>query len=196
MGELSQLKPYEAEVRFLIDDVGKIRRIIDQHQLNCIREYAFVDHYFQPIFQDWNPSTQTIRIREWSQPRLETAIWLTKEEVIIEDDIACKRSLYLEGKRKLFTGSILECREVLGDIACKPWFTIVKNRGSVWQSDDTQIEFCIEETDLLGWTGEIEVEGTHIGLIQETITRHQELLELSDDQLTYKSIAALVAEKE
>lgn len=195
MGELSQIKPFEAEVRFLLDDVSAIKAKIEEHNLSCIREYAFADHYFTPTDTDWNPMEKTIRIRVWDDPALPTAVWLTKEEVIDQDGVQCKRSLYPEGKRKLFEGELEACKQVLADLGFKPLFTITKIQGSVWQDANQSIEFCIEETDLLGWTGEIEAVGTDLKVLEKTIARHQQFLGLRDEQLTYKSVAALVLEK-
>lgn len=195
MGDLTQNKLFETEVRFSIPDIEKFRKIVNQNNLKLIKEYAFTDFYFKPTIGDWNSLEQTVRIRTWKKPDLETAIYLTKDEIRHEAGFAFKRSLYPEGKKILFKGSVAECKRVLEDLHFKLVYSIQKKQGFVWQNQEKELEFCAEETDVLGWTGEMEIDGTNLDYIKHRIANHMQVLQLEEEQLSYKPLAVLIEEK-
>ncbi len=195
MGNLTQNKPFETEVRFSIPDINIFRQLVDSLNLKVIKEYAFTDHYYKPVSGAWNSLEKTVRIRVWEKPHLATAIYLTKDEVKHEDGFSFKRSLYPEGKKNIFEGSLEECRQVLTDFGFREAYHIQKKQGYVWQDTDQELEFCAEETDLLGWTGEMEIDGSDLEYVKQRIAKHKQVLNLSDEQLSYKPLAVLIEER-
>ena len=195
MGDLTGSKNFESEVRFLIPNIDKFLKRVEDLKLKLIRKYSFTDYYFKPNFGPWDSLKQSLRIRVWRQPKRETAIYLTSQEVKQTGKYSFKRSLYPEGKRILFTGLEEKCREVLDDLGFKQVYKIEKKQGLVWQDLKKGLEFCAEETDLFGWTGEIELEGINFAEIKKILARHQQLLQLTDEQITFKSVALIIEEK-
>lgn len=194
MGDLTQNKPFETEVRFSIPDIKAFLQIVDSLDLNLIKEYACIDYYFQPVVGHWNSLEKTVRIRVWEKSDLPTAIYMTKDEIRHDGDFSFKRSLYPEGKKIIFKGEQKDCQLVLNDLGFKEAYSVQKRQGYVWQSLQQELEFCAEETDLLGWTGEMEIDGSDLEYIKQRIDRHKKILNLKDDQLSYKPMAVMIEE--
>ncbi len=195
MGDLTENKLFEVEVRFSIPDIQHFRQIVVDLGCELIKEYSFTDHYYKPISGKWNSLERTVRIREWRTPIKPTVIYLAREEVKSVGDFSFKRSLYPEGKRVLFSGNVDVCREVLQDLGFQLAYSITKKQGWVWKNAQFDLEFCAEESDVLGWSGEMEIEGLDVDYIHERIKRHKKFLHLTDDQLSYKPMAVLLEEK-
>lgn len=195
MGELSENKPFETEVRFVIDDVKAFRNRVSDLDAKLLREYSFTDYYYVPKQETWDIQQKSIRIREWRQPELATAVWFTQQEVTEYKGVSFKRSEYEEGKVRLFEGELPKLHRILGDLGFKPSYTIDKKHGWVWEVHEHNLEFCLEEVADFGWTGEIELDGTDFDAILTSIAQHQELLGLRAEQLSGKPLAALVEER-
>lgn len=116
MGDLTNKKPFEAEVRFFIPNINSLKKIVEKLGCELVSKYSFTDYYYEPKFIKWDNLHQTIRIREWHVPKKSTVIYLTKEEIVQRDGYMYKQSLYPEGKLCLFSGDISICREVLIDL--------------------------------------------------------------------------------
>jgi predicted adenylyl cyclase CyaB len=194
MGQLSTNKPFETEVRFFIQDIDNFKKTVEQLGAELIREYSFTDYYFIPQNVKWNLDEKTLRIREWRQPQLPTAIWFTKQEIVNIDGFGFKRSLFPEGKVKLMEANKKECETVLTELGFVPLVTINKKHGWVWQVKSQVLEFCIEDVEDLGWSGEFELDGTDVAAIKSAIKKHQLALKLTDDQLSAKPIVSTVIE--
>jgi adenylate cyclase class IV len=195
MGELTPNKLFECEVRFFIDNIEAFKQHLNTLNAQLIRSYSFTDHYYQPLNGQWNNLEKSIRIREWFTPITKTVIYFTKQEIITDEGISFKKSLYPTGKIQFFEGTLELCRQILSDLDFKPSFSIQKKRGWVWQIPEHHLEFCAEETDLLGWTGEIELEGKDLQYIKESLLKHQEILQLDPKQMTFKPLATLIEER-
>ncbi len=195
MGDLTENKPFEVEVRFTIPDITHFKQVVSDLGCELVTEYAFTDHYYKPIKGEWNSLEKTIRIREWRKPSKSTVIYLAKEEIKESGSYFFKRSAYTEGKLSVLSGSIETCRTVLSDLGFQHAYSIEKKQGWVWKNSRYDLEFCAEETDLLGWSGEMEIDGTDFSYIEERIERHKHHLQLTDDQLSYKPMAVMIEER-
>jgi len=195
MGDLTKNKLFESEVRFSIPNIDEFKKRVDDLGVALIKEYVFTDFYFKPVQGDWNSLEKTIRIREWVRPEKLPVVYLTKHEIQSIGKFSFKKSVYPEGKRVLFTGSVKDCRELLTDLDFQEAYQITKKQGWVWQDLERELEFCAEETDVFGWSGEMEIEGTDLNYIEQRIKRHQEYLGIADQDLSYKPVAILIEEQ-
>ena len=188
-------KPFEVEVRFSISDINAFKQIVSDLGCELVKEYSFTDYYYKPVLGYWDSLEKTIRIRDWRQKDKPAVIYLTKQEIRTEGNFTFKKSMYIEGKTPLFSGELHQCREILDDIGFKQAYSIDKKQGYVWKNSSHDLEFCAEETDAFGWTGEMEIEGTDSEYIKDRIERHKKYLQLQDSQLSYKPMAVLLEEK-
>lgn len=195
MSDSVSKKSYEVEVRFSIDDIDTFKKIVSDLGCQLVKEYSFTDYYYKPVLGHWNSLEKTIRIRDWHQVKKPSVIYLTKQEIKTDGNFTFKKSLYLEGKTSLFSGNLDQCREILKDLGFKQVYAIDKKQGFVWKDSVHDLEFCAEETDVLGWIGEMEIEGVDSEYIKERIERHKKFLQLQDSQLSYKPMAVLLEEK-
>jgi adenylate cyclase class IV len=195
MGDLTKNKLFESEVRFSIPDIDEFKGRVEALRIKLIKEYAATDYYFKPVMGEWSSLEKTLRIREWKLPEKSPVVYLTKHEVQTIGKFSFKKSVYPEGKRVLFTGSVSDCRELVTDLGFEEAYRITKKQGWVWQDLDKELEFCAEETDVFGWSGEMEIEGTDLNYIEQRIKRHQECLGIADEHLSYKPVAILIEEQ-
>jgi len=195
MGDLTKNKLFESEIRFSVPDITEFKKRVDALGVKLIKEYSFSDYYFKPAHGQWNSLEKTVRIREWKFPKKPSVVYTTKQEVQHIGKFSFKKSIYPEGKRVLFTGTTNECRDLLEDLGFCEAYHITKKIGWVWQDLDKELEFCVEDTDIFGWSGEMEIEGTDLHYIEWRIKRHQDYLGISDEQLSYKPVAILIEEQ-
>lgn len=194
MGDLSSTKSYETEVRFFISDIELFRQKVEALGCTLLNQYSFTDYYFKPKQGDWDLLTQSLRIREWQQPEKPTSLVITKQTIETVDGISFKKSVYPEGKLTLLQSNVGFCKQVAKDLGFEPLFTIKKKQGWVWESKEKQLEFCAEEVEGLGWTGEFELDGTDIEEVKVAVKRHQDLLEIDSANMSSKPLAVLFAE--
>ena len=192
---MKPVKQYETEVRFNIPDPESFREMVENLGCELVREHIFRDDYFMPDGITWNSAEKSMRMRVWELPKVSCEVYLAKQEIKEIKGMWVKRSIYAEGKRKLFEGSEEACRETLADMGYEYVYSIYKKHGWVWQNKKLGLEFCAEDTDLLGWTGEMELVGTDLVQVKKQVKKHQDLLGISDDQISYKPIAQLIEEK-
>ena len=195
MGDLSSVKPFETEVRFFIPDIHIFKQKVDELGCSLLKEYAFTDYYFKPKVDGWDQLTQSFRIRQWLKPAKPTAIMITKQTIESVDGISFKKSVYPEGKLILLEAKFDFCKQVAHDLGFEPLFSITKNQGWVWESKENELEFCAEEVEGLGWTGEFELDGTIIDEIKKSIKRHQDLLEINPNDMSSKPLSVLFEER-
>ena len=181
-------KQFETEVRFFIQNIDEFKERIALVGGKLLNDFSFVDYYYAPKNKSWNPLNNSLRIREWRNSNKSTAVWLSKQVIETVDGLSFKRSLYPEGKIKLFEGELDYCKEILNDLGFEPICIIDKKQGFAWRIDvgEQAFEFCTEEIDQLGWTGEFELDGTNTKAIKKLIQKYQELLGLSINQMSSK----------
>lgn len=186
---------FECEVRFLIKDIAAHRKRILGLGGKLKYKYTFVDFYYRPEKQVWGPVRRILRIRHWSKPKKPTTIYFVKNEVTQKGKIKFKRSLYPEGKLSLFSGSLKRCREILKDLGFIEWLTLKKQRAEFWDVPKYKFETVTEYIPNLGWSGELEVEGSDILKAREQLEKQLKLLGIDLDQADYRPISVIYAEK-
>lgn len=196
MKNSKRTQQFETEVRFFIQNINEFKKRIDLIGGKLLNEYSFIDYYYFPKNKIWNLMRKSLRIREWRKPQKPTAIWLSKQKIEAVSGFSFKRSIYPEGKIKLFEGKVSFCKQILDDLGFKHICTIDKKQGLAWRLNKEGLEFCTEKVDQLGWTGEFELDGTNTKIIKKMIRKYQKLLGLSLDQMSSKPLAVIFEEKQ
>ena len=186
---------YECEVRLLNYDfdslLAKIKALGGEKKL----EYDFDDYYFEPKNSTWNTS-KNIRVRQWLKPNRPTAIYFSKNTTETIDCIAFKKSVYADGKIKLFEGVLKTCFSILDDLEYIKTITLEKRNGQVWNLPNLNFEIILEHVSDFGWSGELEVSGLEQKKTKQEIERIVQLLELTQEQISFKSMSELFLEKQ
>ncbi|NCS97442.1 MAG: hypothetical protein GW762_02540 [Candidatus Pacebacteria bacterium] len=186
---------YECEVRLLNYDfdslLAKIKALGGEKKL----EYDFDDYYFEPKNSTWNTS-KNIRVRQWLKPNRPTAIYFSKNTTETIDCIAFKKSVYADGKIKLFEGDLKTCFSILDDLEYIKTITLEKRNGQVWNLPNLNFEIILEHVSDFGWSGELEVSGLEQKKTKQEIERIVQLLELTQEQISFKSMSELFLEKQ
>lgn len=194
MGDLTHNKPFESEVRFSVADIGAFRQRVAAINPVLVREYSFTDFYYKPVTGEWNSLEKSLRIRQYRMPDKPTTVYFSRNEIYRAGPYTFKRSVYEQGKLTLYTGDIAVCRGILTDLGFAPAYAIDKRAGWIWKVPDKRLEFCVEDTDALGWTGEMELEGTDPSTVADGVKRHQQWLGIPDGALSYKPVAVQLEE--
>jgi adenylate cyclase class IV len=184
---------FECEVRFFIGNVEEFERVLGRIGARQILSYEFIDYYYRPKGLRWDPLVQTLRIRKHLAPRKKSEILLTKVELIEQDGLAFKRSIYPQGKLRLFQGSFEECKGLLEDLGFEEWLKIEKRDGRVMELPNG-LRFAYEFVDGLGWTGELEFEGIDVRRVSQLLRRFAQLLEIREGDMTFKPLASIYPE--
>jgi len=185
---------FECEVRFFIPDITAFQARLAALGAHGMERYAFTDHYFHPREGAWNPRTHALRVREWREPARSSELLLTHIEAVSVDGLACKRSLLPQGKLRLHEGSIDECAGVCRALGFVPWLDVVKTDCAI--CDLPRLGKAIyEHVDGLGWTSEIEVDGTDAAAAIAHIGVKLAALGVPVGAVTDTPMAVLVAER-
>jgi len=184
-------QPYECEVRFEIDDIEDFQARLEQLGAKIALPYEFTDHYYKPLEGYWNPVEKNIRTRQWIQPEKESVIYFVKLEIISIDGLQFKRSLYLEGKLPLFTGSLDTCRKLLDDLGFEFWFSLKKERACLWEIPQHGFFTAVEYIEGLGWTAELEFEGDDPQKAGSAIRQALSALQIPMQKVTHNPISTV-----
>lgn len=136
-----------------------------------------------------------MRIREWKTPKNPTKIFFVKNEIVPIEGIQFKRAVYPEGKVSLYKGDLNACKSLLRYLGFEEWFVIEKKKSKLWELPEHGFRTVTEYIDGLGWTGELEFGGEKPELAKENIERASVLLGIPKEDLSFKTISAIVAEK-
>ena len=179
----------------MIKDIRAHRRRIKAFggKLKC--RYAFTDYYYRPEKKIWGPIRRILRIRHWSKAHEPTTIYFVKNEIIESKRIKFKRSVYPEGKLALFSGSLKRCREILTDLDFVEWITIKKQRAEFWDIPKYKFGTVIEYIPGLGWSGEVEVEGSRVQQAKNKLEKQLKILNVEPEQADFRPISVIYAEK-
>jgi len=180
---------YECEVRIFIKDISLFENKLKELGGRIDFEYEFTDYYYKPKSENWNPTQKNIRIRSWKFPVRGTYIALVKNKII---EGKLKQSEYKDGKIKLYTGTLGECKDVLEDLNFKEWFPVRKQKAKIW--DVNEFKTAVEYIEEIGWTAEIEFEGTDLSEAIGKIDNALSKLGIKEGDYTFKTISRLVAE--
>ena len=184
-------QPYECEVRFGIDDIGNFEARLGLLGARIAFPYEFIDHYYKPPAEHWNPVEKNIRIRQWIKPEKDSIIYIVKLEIISIDGLQFKRSLYPEGKLPLFTGTVETCRELLNDLGFEFWFSLRKEKACLWEVPRHGFLTAVEYIEGLGWTAELEFEGNDPKKACSAIQQALRALKIPDSKVTHNPISAI-----
>jgi len=184
-------QPYECEVRFGIDDIEDFEARLRHLGARIALPYEFTDHYYKPLAGHWDTVEKNIRIRQWNQPEKESTIYLVKLEIISNDGLQFKRSLYPEGKLPLFTGPLNMCRNLLDDLGFEFWFSLKKEKACLWEVPRHGFFTAVEYIKGLGWTVELEFEGNDPQKAAASIQQALNALKIPRQKVTHNPISAI-----
>lgn len=185
---------FECEVRFIIEEIDAFKKRLRELEAELVFDYEFTDYYFEPKQDKWNPVEKNIRIRKWKTPQKPTTVYFVKNKIIKIDKIKFKRALYLQGKVPLFEGDLETCKSLLIDLGFKSWFTLKKEKSSIWKLPKYNFYTINEYIPGLGWWGELEFEGKDPNKAKKQIERALKLLEIPLHLVTHKPISAIFIE--
>jgi predicted adenylyl cyclase CyaB len=185
---------YECEVRLVDYDfdslLAKIKNLGGYKKL----DYEFDDYYFEPINLSWGNS-ENLRVREWHKPNdRPIAIYFSKNKIESIDGISFKKSEYLEGKLKLFSGNLDTCFSILNDLGFKLVTKIEKRQGQVWVLPDKS-QIILEYVNSFGWSGELELDGSDPNETKQKIENILQMLKINRDNISFKSMIQLFSER-
>lgn len=178
---------FEAEVRIIIEDIDSFMNHIQSLGATKRFDYSFTDTYYQQPGQAWDPNVQGMRLRVWHQPDDGTFVYYTKNDIINDEGLAFKRSVYPDGKVKLYEGSKDDCHTLLTDLGFEPLVSIYKEKAAVWKLNDYDI--VTEYIKELGWTAELEFNGEDPKAVKAALTA--QLAELNIDMSAVRSDTVL-----
>jgi predicted adenylyl cyclase CyaB len=189
------VKKYECEIRILIPNIDTFKeRLLN---LGAKKEfwYEFTDHYFKPeAAKPWDVMLKSIRIREWKSRKRECEVLFTKIKVIDENGVSFKKSVYSEGKIKLFSGSFDLCKKFLADLGFEPWFSVIKKNCEFFVLPEHEFKIAVEYVEGLGWSGEIEADGSDIKRAREKLAQCLDVLGVKGSDITPKPLAKIFAD--
>ena len=182
--------PFETEVNFAVKDIGAFQKMLRKLGGRIIRRYKYTDYYYVPTAVRWNPSVQSLRIRDLPKGLDKPAIYFSKIEIKRLPGIILKRSVFHDGKLLLFCGPMRACRQILSDMGFKQWISISKKNGQVWLVKG--FEVTLDYIPGMGWMGELEADGSSISKAKTQIAYEIRLLGIK--KYTYKPMVVLFTE--
>jgi len=185
---------FECEVRFLIPDIAAFQTRLCALGASNLERYAFTDHYYRPREGAWDPRTRALRVREWREPAGPSELLLTRIEVVRGGGLACKRSLFPEGKVRLHRGPVDECERVCDALGFEAWLDVVKTECGICDLPGLG-KAIYERVRGLGWTSEVEVEGSDPVSALARIGEKLDALGIARDAATDTPLAVLLAER-
>lgn len=185
---------FECEVRYKIRDIKKFERKLKELGAKLLFFYGFTDYYYRSTDKKWDLVEKNLRIRDWQKPKNPTTIYFVKNEVVSISKFRFKRAFYPQGKVPLFSGDLKSCRSLLKDLGFREWFIVKKEKASFWelpQGFKTIAEYIKE----IGWWGELEFEGKSPVAAKKEIEKALKILGIKKEDVSYKTISAIFAEK-
>lgn len=194
-----KLTTFECEVRFMIPDIHEFTNQLRILHATVLYSYEFTDHYYQPrITTQWDPLSQTLRLREWRKKddeNVQSEILFTKIQIFTHNGMLFKRAIYPQSKIQLVQDSFHTCQSILNDLGFEPWFRIEKRRCKLYEIPDPQFITVQEHVRNLGWSGEVEVEGSNLETAASNLKTYLSVLKINENQISYKPLARIYAEK-
>ena len=182
---------YESEIRFLIPNIKVFEKRLKELNAEIVYEYEFSDHYFRPKTKEWNLLYKTIKIRECFKPEKKCEVLFNKAEIVNVEGFIFKRSVYPQGKVKLFEGKFDLCETFLDDLEFENWFTIEKKNCKLMKIPKYDFKTVYEFVNNLGWTGELEIEGGNPEKVKEKLSEWIKILKIEKNQITYKPLSLI-----
>lgn len=183
-------KKFEVEVRAKVDEKFYNKLIADGARQ--LKKYSYQDEYWRPKESNWDPEFIIMRIRKKEgDPGVE--VLFSHVHYVEKDGLRVKRSLYPEGKIKLFYGKEETAKRLLQECGFEYWFSVRKLQCLVleWKG----IELAIEQIEDLGWAIELEADGTEPESAIADLWIKLKKLGIRENQLMFKSLPKIMAEK-
>lgn len=146
---------FEAEVRALVDPDFLPKML--KKGAKRLNNLAYQDDYYLPTGGMWDPDQITLRLRKFEGNPI-VAVLFSHVTFIEREGLRVKRSVYPQGKIKLFSGSESHAKQLLQDCGFRYWFSVKKLQSSLLSFGG--VEFAVEHVDDLGWTVELEGDGS------------------------------------
>lgn len=178
---------FEVEVRAFVPENFK-NNLVSKGAIISEND-TYEDDYYKPVGQGWDPETITIRIRRGRKDFVE--VIFSKVGYIEKQGLRIKRSIYPEGKIRLFTGSEKTAKQLLKDCGFEYWFTVKKLYCAVCRLEG--VEFELENVEDLGWTIEIEGDGTEPEKAIVDLWNKMKKIGIKKEQLINTSLPKAVA---
>ncbi|MDQ7844756.1 MAG: nucleoside 2-deoxyribosyltransferase [Armatimonadota bacterium] len=189
--------PFECEVRFFLRDPEAFHRRLRDLGGRVREAYAFTDHYHRPAGPaggEWDGRTRALRIREHLTPQAGSEILLTHVATVSVAGLVVKRSLFPEGKVRLYAGALPDCRRVVDGLGFVPGVVVRKLDGRLF--DVPEIGTLVtEHIDGVGWMAEIEREGRDLAGAAEEIRGALARLGVPEEEVTGEPVAVLAASR-
>jgi predicted adenylyl cyclase CyaB len=183
MGKQDITSEYECEVRHLVRGRKSFRAKLDNLGLELQYKYSETDYYYKPANKDFDPMTQSIRIRHWEDKKYPTTIYISKHTIENYNGLSFKKSVYPAGKIALFQGELAECREILRDMGLGEWIEI-KKKGEFWKTKNGEFKVGLEQIHQLGIYAEIEVSSPQVAYAYEKLSKILNDLKISFDEVS------------
>lgn len=175
----------------LILDVEAFRRRIADLQGRVLYTYAFTDYYQRPHTALWDLRTHALRIREHHLPAQPSEVLLTAVEIREWNGLRFKRSRFPEGKVRLYTGDVENCRVVVESLGFVPWLVVHKHDGVMYELPKWG-KLVLEHVTDVGWMSELEVEGVDPMQAARVLQRQLEVLGVDRERVSADPVAMLV----
>lgn len=182
---------YECEVRVQLSDVNSFRRKLTQLEGRVVQAYAFADHYYRPRQAYWPLGTQSLRIREHHQPAQPCEVLLSAVEVRTSGGLRFKRSRFIEGKVRLYAGTISACKGIVDRLGFTPWVTVRKREGAIYEVPHLGT-LAVEDVAEVGWMSELETDGTDPDRAGRVLRAQLEALGLDPQLITPDPVVVLI----
>ncbi len=114
---------FEVEVRAFVPENFKDTLISQGAKIE--RKDSYEDYYYKPVGRDWDPETITMRLRKTVGKGFVEVIF-SKVGYMEKQGLRMKRSIYPEGKIRIFTGKEETAKQLLKDCGFEYWFTVKK----------------------------------------------------------------------
>lgn len=187
---------FECEVRFIIEDIDRFEKRLQEIGASVKYPYEFTDHYFKPANETWNPVEKNLRIREWHYPEHPTTIYFVRNEVLSIDGLEFKRALYHHGKVPLLSDTLEICKALLNDMGFAAWFILKKEKARLWEISRHGFNTVTEYIEGVGWSGELEFEGEDPQKAKTQIEQALNILKIPANKVSFKPISVIFAEKQ
>lgn len=200
MNNIEGLAP-ESEIRLMIHDIKTFRSFLDQHGAVLMKTYSFTDHCYRPAGLDhrWvrqDLDTKIMRLREWREPQRKSELLYSKVELIENQGVCFKRSVFPGGKLRIFEGDRETIENLMQDWNFEFWFKIEKEEGQLLELPKGNFILALEKIKDFGYSAEIEIHVEEVSAVQEQFAKHLDFFQEIKNafQTTHRSLPALVAE--
>ena len=185
---------FECEVRYKVYDKNSLYGKFKKLGGKIIYPYFETDYYYIPKDKIWDPMKQNLRIRKWDDNKFPTSIYFSKFEFVEQEKLLFKKSIYEEGKIKLYEGNYENCKNILDDLGYKPWISIHK-AGDFWEFPKFDFTTAVEAIDNLGIYGELEVMEETSSFAKKELEKQMKLFDIKMEEIDFRPLSVIYNDK-